>query len=133
MKVYVVTACQLEETFVCGVTLDYAMAEKIKAHEENQALMYDGVMIIEYDTDQYLPLNEGLKPFEVIMYEDGIEAVPASLENFNHGQVYNDSVRFGRKCSVCDVYAKDEDHAVKLASDLHNKNMFKGDGYVSTP
>lgn len=129
MKVYVVTAGYCEDTSVCGVALDYETAEKIYDCEKNKGgIRPDWVSIDEYETDQYLQLNEGLKPFEVIRYQEGhqeglLEAVPASLENFNHGQVYNNSVRCGRKCIVCDLYAKDEGHAVELAFDLYNKNL----------
>lgn len=119
MKIYVVTAGYCEDTAICGATLDYATAEKIQWHEENQGgIKHDWVCIEEYETDQYLPLNAGMKAYEVSMYPDGSEEVEiASLCGFESNRVgffwHN-----GSKCLVCDVYAKDEESASQLAANM---------------
>ena len=118
MKVYVVTAWWHGETYVCGVALDYATAEKIKEHEENKDFLFDSVEINEYDTDHHSPLNEGLKPFVVTVRQTGAEVESTSLAAFVPNRV-----RSYDSCSMIDVYAKDETQAVKLAFDLYNKNL----------
>ena len=122
MKIYVVTAGYCEETIVCGATLDYDAAVKIQWHEENNGgIKPDWTDIIDYDTDTYLQLNDGMKAYEVCMYPDGHEeAEIVSLCGFESNRV-GYFLHRGSKCFICDVYAKDEESALQLAADLRIK------------
>lgn len=122
MKIYVVTAGYCEDTSICGVALDYATAERIHWHEENRdGFKPDWVGIDEYETDDYLPMNAGMKAYEVSMYPDGTEKIEiASLCGFENNRVgffgHSRSMRL-----ICYVYAKDEESASQLAADLRRK------------
>lgn len=123
MKVYVVTANYCEDAVICGVAIDEETAQMIAECEENQeGIKPDGVFVEEYETDDYLPLKNGLRPFEVRSYEDGVvDAVPAAMQGFTHGNIFT-SGRKGNKCLICEVYARDEVHALEQYFDLQKKN-----------
>ena len=119
MIIYVVTAGYCEETIVCGATLDHDIARKIQWHEENNGgIRPDWTDINEYDTDAYLPMNAGMKAYEVSMYPDGheeVEIVPLyGFENNRCGFL----LHRGTKCFICDVYAKDEESALRFAAGM---------------
>lgn len=139
MKIYVVTAGYCEETIVCGATLDYAAAEKIQWQEENNGgIKPDWVGIDEYDTDTYLPMNAGMKAYEVWMYPDGTEEVEiASLCGFESNRV-GFFLHRGEKCLGCYVYAKDEEGALQLAANMRRtyierKKAVDATKYISNP
>ena len=139
MKIYVVTAGYCEETVVCGATPDYDAAVKIQWHEENNGgIKPDWVNIDDYDTDTYLPMNAGMKAYEVSMYPDGHEEVEiASLCGFESGRV-GFFLHRGTKCFVCDVYAKDEESASRHAAEMRRtyierKRIINQTNYISKP
>ena len=120
MKVYVVAAQYCEDTCICGVALDGQTAEKIAACERaTEGIKPDSVYVEEYDTDNYLPLNEGLRPFEVQAFLDRVEVAAADMSSFTPGSVRN-GMRKGDDCLLTHVYARDKDDALLLAAALNS-------------
>ena len=106
MKVYVVTQGSYSDYHISGVAIDRETAELIKAR------CYDDPEIEEYDTDDFTPLKDR-RPYRVGIPKAGaisvklIETLPGSP-----GKVFE--YKWGH---IVDVYAKDEDHALKIAFD----------------
>lgn len=121
MKVYVVMADYCEDTVFCGVAIDEGVAEKIVECERNASgIKPDCVYIEERDTDDYLPLSEGVMPYEVIKYPDGSMRVKrTTLVGFRRNQVYRS--RRGEKCLIFQVFAQNEAQALALAYELEKR------------
>ena len=121
MIVYVVTAQYCDETVVCGVTLNKQIARKIAECEDaTEGITPTGWAIDVYDTDDYLPLADGLLPFEVFLSRDRApEAAATEMSTFKNESV-SDGMRKGEPCVVIRVYARDKNHAIQLATDLYH-------------
>ena len=106
MKVYVVTQGSYSDYHISGVAIDRETAELIKARG------YDDPEIEEYDTDDFTPLKDR-KPYRVgipkagaisVKLIEGLPYAPGKVFEYKWGHYVN-------------VYAKDEDHALKIAFD----------------
>ena len=123
MKVYVILAEYCDETVLCGVAIDEDVAERIAECERNlDDIRPNCVYVEELDTDEYLPLNDGLIPYEARKYQDGSwKAVRESMAGFKRNRIYN-TMR-GKKCLVFEVLARDEDQALELAYELEKSSQ----------
>lgn len=121
MKVYVITQGEYSDYRICGVALDVERAEAIKRHFNKN---YGDANIEEYDTDDYAD--------EKLCQHYQIEIDKNTEEATVWGIVYVGAGGGGRENSfrfdidgnfIAYVYAKDQDHALKIAFDKRAKML----------
>ena len=118
MKVYVITNGEYSDYHICGVTLDYETAEKIRKHTSGS---YDESRIEEYETDTWSDIVRIGGIYHVNKYGAYLQAY---RENYDVEEIYNNRnvvMDYGNDRKGVNVIARDEDHAKKIASDLFAK------------
>lgn len=111
MKVYVITKGAYSDYSIYGVTLNKKQAETIRKYISDK---YEEGMIEEYDTDDYKPLNEGKKAYE-IHYNNGTRYCRLMTYDV---YAFNAKVRKNMYGGYeVNVWAEDEEHALKIADD----------------
>jgi len=118
-KVYIITKGAYSDYHICAVASDKNMAEKLcRAYTDNDR---HKAWIEEYD------LNERLEDVR-IMYcveitDDGVEVCENDYENkeFEYGD---------RGDFTAYVFARDQEHAVKIAQDRRAEYLAKKEGVV---
>ena len=123
MKVYIIARGYYSDKHICGVTLDKDKAHILKKAYDGKDDEYDGneAYIVTCETDQCLTeIEDGLKVFRclidnkaspVIMEEDldYVGSKDFKVKEFNHGSF---------DCwYLVYVWARDKDHALKIAAD----------------
>lgn len=126
MKVYVLTSGEYSDYHIIGVLLDEEQA-KIAA-ETMTTSRYDAVDVEEYDTDELKFIKPGWK-YWTIAFSDYDHAIMGITCHDYFGSL-DEPTRLGahHKFWYVDVYAKDEDHAIKSASDKLNKYLAEKNG-----
>lgn len=118
MKVYLVTEGCYSDYHVIGVTTDES-----KAKENAERFSAD---VEEYDTDAFDKIPKGYAPY--VCYKDVHDnTFKAYINTFIDHTVYNSFSfdRFGN--ATIYVVAKDNDHAVKVASELYAQYVWERD------
>lgn len=119
MKVYVLTSGEYSDYHIVGVLLD---EEQARIAAEVMTTRYDDVTVEEYDTDVLKFIKPGWKYWAVDFSEKTHSVVDVSYHD------YFDALREPRfyernKIWTVEVYAEDEDHAIKSASDKLDKYL----------
>lgn len=125
MKVYVITNGEYSDYHICGVATDLETAEKIQKYTSTE---YDESQIEEYDTDIWTDILKNGNIYYVSSTNGVIDYVRKNREpEFDSSYLRRNKVEnyvhpFSNK-NIRTVYviAKDEDHAMKIASDLFAK------------
>ena len=113
MEIYVLTAWYRRDDNsgetdhrICGIAENRAMADKIMeaVRESSIGTRLRRISCIRYDTDDYMPLEKGLKPYKVTFNLDKRIEIEQSLFGFS---LKNED--WTCRC----VYAKDEAEALK--------------------
>lgn len=123
MKHYVVTRGEYSDYHIVAVCADKADAEKIAERINRESYNeYDKCDIEEYEDGKVL-FNESLSAYFV---------------NFEKGTVKKDDTEYAVRWPICEkkdgtiygmyVFAKDEDHAMKIASDKRAMLMAQKEG-----
>ena len=118
MKVYVVTSGEYSEYHIVGVTLDKQVAETfVNGKNEAKGKYGKEFYLEEYDTDDFRVIAVGCKPYRACFYrkENGDRlswADECEWRYQNIGLVEAD----GRGNYEVIVFAKDEDHALKIGA-----------------
>ena len=118
MKVYVITKGAYSDYHIVGVSLDKKRAEEIaKAVSEEPIDLYRAY-VEEYDTDALaVNLRYG------VWFNNGYwNAEPNDYDKYQSNYAYNDHSFI--------VYAKDENHAIKIAQDMRAEYLAKQKGVV---
>lgn len=111
MTVYVLTEGEYSDYGVVGVTLDYNKA--LNWLENQLGNNWQCPSILEFDTDDKPnPRNGAGKSYYATVGDGWADAFEWAIENIPNKVVYD-----GRHYKVY-VYAKDQDHAKKIAQDL---------------
>ena len=129
MKIYVVTDGDYSDYHICGVAVTKEMAEKITEHIM-RIDSYSCPNIEEYDTNTWIEtLNNG-NMFHVVLLEDGRMNLYDETYDMEYGYENRNKVFDFDKRGALNVwvFAKDEDHAKKIASDLFAKYMAEKEG-----
>lgn len=113
-KVYVITKGEYSDYSIYGVALDMEHAEVLKRYFSDK---WDDAEIEEYDTDVFEPLSNGLSAYRVIFYEKGETSVFKETYGFRKDFKPNKFERVWMGGYRVYVWAVDEDHALKIASD----------------
>ena len=120
MKVYVLTCGEYSCYHIVGVLLD---EEQAKIAAEVMSDSYNDVEIETYDTDELKFIKPGWKYWTIVFSERDHTIVDTFCDDY-----YLDALGKPRLCAInhrwyVDVYAEDEDHAIKNASDRLNKYL----------
>ena len=116
MKVYVITKGCYSSYHIVGVCLDKKKAKEIaEAVSEEPRSLYEA-RVEEYDTDAFVT---GLKYY--VSYVDGIWY--AGIDDYDEHQ---SNYAYSDKSFI--VYAKDKEHAVKIAQDMRAEYIAKESG-----
>ena len=119
MKVYVVTSGEYSEYHIVGVTLDKQVAETFVNEKIGTRGKYGSECYLEeYETDDFQMVKEGCKPYRACFYgnENGDRwswADECEWRYQNVGLVEAD----GHGNYEVIVFAKDEDHALKIGAE----------------
>lgn len=120
MKVYVLTCGEYSYYHIVGVLLD---EEQAKIAAEVMSNRYNDVEVETYDTDELKFIKPGWKYWTIAISERDHAIVDTFCDDY-----YLDALGKPRLCAInhrwyVDVYAEDEDHAIKNASDRLNKYL----------
>lgn len=115
MKVYIITKGDYSDYHICAVTTDKKKAEMLrKAYNDLDG--WRNARIETYDTDEFLTeIESGLKLYDCTMERDKPMFIfEVDLDYMNSSDF---KVRYNRSTYCVYVWAKDEEHALKIASD----------------
>lgn len=120
MKVYVLTSGEYSDYHIVGVLLD---EEQARIAAEAMSDGYKDVEVETYDTDELKFIKPGWKYWTVAFLERDHAIVDTFREDYWLGTLgkprhFTISHRW-----YVDVYAEDEDHAIKNASDRLSKYL----------
>ena len=120
MKVYVLTCGEYSCYHIVGVLLD---EEQAKIAAEVMSDRYNDVEVETYDTDELKFIKPSWKYWTIAFSERDHAIVDAFRDDY-----YLDALGEPRLCAInhrwyVDVYAENEDHATKNASDRLNKYL----------
>ena len=120
MKVYVLTCGEYSCYHIVGVLLD---EEQAKIAAEVMSDRYNDVEVETYDTDDLKFIKPGWKYWTIAFSERDHAIVDTFRDDY-----YLDALGEPRLCAInhrwyVDVYAEDEDHAIKSASDKLDKYL----------
>ena len=120
MKVYVLTCGEYSCYHIVGVLLD---EEQAKIAAEVMSDRYNDVEAETYDTDALKFIKPGWKYWTLAFSERDHAIVDTFRDDY-----YLDALGEPRLCAInhrwyVDVYAEDEDHAIKSASDKLDKYL----------
>ena len=120
MKVYVLTCGEYSCYHIVGVLLD---EEQAKIAAEVMSDRYNDVEVETYDTDDLKFIKPGWKYWTIAFSERDHAIVDTFLDDY-----YLVALGEPRICAInhrwyVDVYAEDEDHAIKSASDKLDKYL----------
>lgn len=109
MKVYVITQGCYSDYHIVGVALDKEKAERIKSFFDRD---YYSAEIEEYDTEKW-DLSDERNLYSIRIYRDEISVI-------DNDAYYDPNVVRAYPWGVYEVsvMAKDEEHAMKIASDM---------------
>lgn len=115
MKVYIITKGDYSGYHICAVTTDKKKAEILrKAHNDLDG--WHKARIETYDTDEFLTeIENGLNLYDCTMERDK----PMFIFEVDLDYMISSDfkVRYNRSTYCVYVWAKDEEHALKIASD----------------
>ena len=113
MKIYVITKGSYSDYHICAVSANQKNAEKLQkifSGKWNQAI------IEEYEADQYLTEAEsGMELYKCIMGQDGV--VDMCVIDLDYMYDCDFKVRYLASRYIVYVWAKDSEHAKKIAAD----------------
>lgn len=112
MKVYVITKGEYSDYSIYGVVLDEKRAEALAKYIGDD---FNCGMVEEYDTDQFSPLFDGKRPYEVNYRIDG-SVRDCHMMTFDL-YAFESKIRKYVNGYLVYVWATDEKHAVKIAND----------------
>lgn len=128
MKIYVITAGEYSDYHIVAVTTDKEKADNfVKVHNDSKRFYYDDAYVEEYDTDDFdiAVTDRNAKYFKVFgewnYAQNCVEIECDEIDSLEYiaernSQYYNlmigDGSRWKFYCT-----AKDEDHAIKKATD----------------
>ena len=117
MKVYVITQGEYSDYHICGVAVDAECAEKIRKYFDDE---WDPANIEEYDTDDYVEGNVRERYIIIIDKRGNVEKhSTGDVAPFKTGE---DRFWWGVNRAFCaEIWAKDQDHALKIAFDKRAK------------
>lgn len=128
MKVYIVSTGSYSDWMILGIYSTQEKAEKARAdyNAEND--------IKEYAVDEFPQIPDGLRPYCVIMtcvggvLERPTQAVPAAVGRWRDEWVpYSISKAPEKQAVLFCVWARDEEHAVKIANDRRAQLIATGE------
>ncbi len=111
MIVYVITKGEYSDYSIYGVAIDKKRAERIRDFISDK---WERAEIEEYDTENWQPLEEGKKAYNVIISDSGsvkCYLTDAFFDDKEHCDRWSDNAYHLR------VWAKSEEHAKKIAQD----------------
>ena len=120
MKVYVLTGGVYSDYHIIGVLLD---EEQARIAAEVMPDRHNDVEVETYDTDELKFIKPGWKYWTIAFSERDHAIVDAFRDDFHldaPGEPRLDAIRHRW---YVDVYAEDEDHAIKNASDKLSKYL----------
>ena len=113
MKVYVVTSGEYSEYHIVGITLDRQVAETfVNGKNEANGKYGKEFYLEEYDTDDFQIIKEGCKPYRACFY--GWTWADECKTRYQNVNVVEED---GRGNFEVVVFAKDEDHALKIGAE----------------
>lgn len=118
MKVYVLTSGEYSCYHILGVLLDEEQARI--AAEVMSDRRHNDVEVETYDTDELKFIKPGWKYWTIVFSEYDHAVTDIACHDY-FGSL--DGPTQYRKLWYVDVYAEDEDHAIKNASDRLNKYL----------
>ncbi len=118
MKVYVITKGCYSDYHIVGVCLDKKKAKEIaEAVSEEPRSLYEAY-VEEYDTDDFVA---GFRYY--VNYVDGIWC--AGIDDYDE---HRSNYAYSDKSFI--VYAKDKEHAVKIAQDMRAEYLAEQKGVM---
>lgn len=124
MKVYVLTSGSYSDYHIVGVLLD---EEQARIAAEAMSNRYDGVDVETYDTDELKFIKPGWKYWTIVFSEHDHSIIDSFCDDYlgtpGKPRLFTPNHRW-----YVDVYAEDEDHAIKSASDKLNKYLAESNG-----
>lgn len=115
MKIYVITKGSYSDYHICAVSTNQKNAEKLQKIFSDK---WDQAMIEEYGSDQYLTETEsGMELYKCVMEKDGTILADMSIINLDYMDDYDFQVRYLANKYIVYVWAKDSEHAKKIAAD----------------
>ena len=120
MKVYVLTSGEYSEYHIVGVLLD---EEQARIAAEVMSDRHDDVEVETYDTDELKFIKPGWKYWTIVFSER--DHTITDVVCHDYFESLDEPNLFGEqhKNWYVDVYAEDEDHAIKNASDKLSKYL----------
>ena len=132
MKVYVITEGSYSDYHIVCVTLDKKIAKEFcKLHTDKKD--YRVFNLEEYDTDTMQLLHDGLSVFSVKMKGEKVWAVKCDEDDFHYWLDELNDVSWwcpqkageSERVYLVHVLAKDDAHAIKIATDLFTQFKYK--------
>lgn len=115
MKIYVITKGSYSDYHICAVSTNQKNAEKLQKIFSDK---WDQAMIEEYESDQYLTETEsGMELYKCVTGKDGTILADMSIINLDYMDDYDFQVRYLANKYIVYVWAKDSEHAKKIATD----------------
>ena len=115
MKIYVITKGSYSGYHICAVSTNQKNAEKLQKIFSGR---WDQAMIEEYEADQYLTETEsGMELYKCVMGKDGTILADMSIIDLDYMDDCDFRVRYLANEYIVYVWAKDSEHAKKIAAD----------------
>ena len=132
MKIYVITKGEYSDHHICAVSEDERKAEMLRRFYSGDG-RYEEATIEEYDTNLWLTeIESGFKMYCCRVDDDGIIEIVESALTLDYTSPGDFKVRYYEKqhryCLY--VFAKDKDHAKKIAIDKVNEYKAIKEGII---
>lgn len=125
-KVYVLTSGCYSDYHICAVSLDPKKAEQLKKFYEKTE--YDEVEIEEYEADSYYDrIQSGYSMYLVQFDRTGNVQWIKGNRTPGAAIIYP---TFSGRCINAEVWAKDEESAIKIAAEKRAKYLAEKEGIV---
>lgn len=127
MKVYVVTAGEYSDYHIVGVTLDYKKAKDF-AERNTGEYYYNTYRVEVYDTDKLEVFSEWMHYWCVSTMNEDLWATECD-DSISYGLDEMNVVQKAKHIQGIRLYvyvvAEDEEHAMKIATDLFTKYQYR--------
>lgn len=115
MKIYIITKGDYSSYHICAVSTDKNKAETLrKAFSDS----WDEAQIETYESDEFLTeIENGFKLYDCVMKEDGNMSITTFESSIDYINSADFKVKKYEKAYKVYVWAKDKEHARKIAAD----------------
>lgn len=129
MKIYVITKGCYSDYHIVGVATDLKMAEKIEQYIDKEHNYYGNARIEEYSTEVWGEIVQNNKHLYLVSerLDGGLNAFRSTYD-INEGYEMINKITFNNGRMNVYVFAKNEQHAIKIGRDMFAQHKAEKDG-----